>query len=240
LLERLLAAVPGVPWLRIMYAYPQHITPRLIQVMADNPRICRYIDLPLQHAHPATLQRMGRPSNVDQARQLIGRLRAIMPEIALRSSFIVGYPGETRQEFDALLDFLREVRLDRVGFFIYSAEDGTVAARLPNQVNHRVRSQRHLRAMETQQAISLARNQEWVGRTLEVLIVGEPQHRSPPRWYAGRSFRDAPEVDGLVFFEAPSTPGVTVHAGQMVQVLITMATQHDLWGELAPAPRPGQ
>ncbi|MDO9065748.1 MAG: 30S ribosomal protein S12 methylthiotransferase RimO, partial [Chloroflexota bacterium] len=138
LLEELLASVPSVPWWRIMYAYPQHITPRLIRTMAENPRVCRYLDLPLQHAHPATLQRMGRPSNVDQARELIGRLREAMPGIALRSSFIVGYPGETEAEFAALLAFLKEVRLDRAGFFTYSPEEGTVAAGLPGPVSPRV------------------------------------------------------------------------------------------------------
>ena len=201
LLEELLAAAPGVPWWRIMYAYPQHITPRLIRTMAENPRVCRYLDLPLQHAHPDTLQRMGRPSNVDQARELIGRLRQAMPGIALRSSFIVGYPGETEAEFAALLAFLQEMRLDRAGFFTYSPEEGTVAAGLPAPVPARVKRARFGRAMAVQQGVSLAINQALVGKTLDVLMEGAPADKTGPRLFAGRSYRDAPEVDGMVLVQ---------------------------------------
>lgn len=228
LLERLLAEAPDVAWFRIMYAYPQHITPRLIQAMAGSPRICRYLDLPLQHAHPAVLERMGRPSNVDNARVLIATLRAAMPEIALRSSFIVGYPGETEAEFAALLDFLREARLDRAGFFTYSPEKGTPAADLPGQAPKRTKRARYARAMEVQQAVSRARNMKWVGSTLDVLIEGAPAGDGP-RFFAGRSFRDAPEVDGLVLVRPAAGPEPTV--GEMARVIITAATEYDLWGE---------
>jgi ribosomal protein S12 methylthiotransferase len=234
LLEDLLAAVPDVPWWRILYAYPQHITPRLIRTMAENPSLCRYLDLPLQHAHPDTLRRMGRPSNVEQARELIGELREAMPGIALRSSFIVGYPGETEVEFAALLAFLKEVRLDRAGFFTYSPEDGTVAAGLPGQVPQRVKRTRFGRAMAAQQGISLARNQEWVGRTLDILIEGAPADKTGPRLFAGRSYRDAPEVDGMVLVQGDAQTGAEADlVGRIVSVRITSATEYDLWGALA-------
>jgi ribosomal protein S12 methylthiotransferase len=234
LLEDLLAAVPDVPWWRILYAYPQHITPRLIRTMAENPSLCRYLDLPLQHAHPDTLRRMGRPSNVDQARELISELREAMPGIALRSSFIVGYPGETEVEFAALLAFLKEMRLDRAGFFTYSPEDGTVAAGLPGQVPQRVKRTRFGRAMAAQQGISLARNQEWVGRTLDILIEGAPADKTGPRLFAGRSYRDAPEVDGMVLVQGDAQTGAEADlVGRIVSVRITSATEYDLWGALA-------
>lgn len=226
LVERILEAAPRLAWLRLMYCYPQHITPRLIRVMASSTQVCRYLDLPLQHAHPATLQRMGRPSNVDQARDLIARLRDAMPEIALRSSFIVGYPGETAGEFDALLRFLEEVRLDRAGFFTYSPEDGTAAAALPGQLPRRVKSARFRQAMEFQQGVSLAKNRTWVGKALDVLVEGVSQDPEP-RLVVGRSFRDAPEVDGLVLARG------VAELGSMVRVEITSASAYDLWGQLA-------
>lgn len=237
LLEQLLEAAPGVPWWRIMYAYPQHITPRLIRTMVENARVCRYLDLPLQHAHPGTLERMGRPSNVDQARGLVARLREAMPGIALRSSFIVGYPGETEAEFAALLAFLKEARLDRAGFFTYSPEEGTAAAGLPGPVPARVKRARFGRAMAVQQGISLARNQDWVGRTVDVLIEGAPADKTGPRLFAGRTYRDAPEVDGMVLVQGDRQVGAAAGleaglVGRIVPVHITSATEYDLWGEL--------
>ncbi len=231
LVEDLLREVPEVPWLRIMYAYPQHITPRLVATMAGSPRVCHYLDLPLQHAHPAVLERMGRPSNVTNARALIARLRDAMPDIALRSTFIVGFPGETEEEFQTLLDFLTEVRLDHAGFFTYSPEEGTPAATLPNPVPPRVKRARYARAMANQQKVSLARNEEWVGRTLAALVEGEPEGDGP-RFFAGRTFRDAPEVDGLVLFADPG--GKDGLPGSMVNVQITSASAYDLWGEVEP------
>jgi ribosomal protein S12 methylthiotransferase len=225
LVERILEAAPDLSWLRLMYCYPQHITPRLIRVMSASPQVCQYLDLPLQHAHPATLQRMGRPSNVDQARDLISRLRAAMPDISLRSSFIVGYPGETAEEFDALLSFLRDVRLDRAGFFTYSPEDGTTAAGLPGQVPRRLKSARYRQAMELQQQVSLAKNETWVGRTVDVLVEGVSEDHAACL-SVGRSFRDAPEVDGLVLLRGRAD------VGSIVQAEIRSASAYDLWGEL--------
>lgn len=215
---------PGLHWLRLMYTYPGHISPRLIEVMAGDRRVCHYLDLPLQHAHPAVLRRMRRPSDMDRTRRLIADLRAAMPDLALRTVFIVGYPGETEAEFQALLDFVAEVRFDRVGAFLYSPEAGTPAADLPNPVPEEVAAERYDRLLALQQQISLEINQAQVGRTLEVLVEGQGDGLT-----VGRSYRDAPEIDGLVLF-----PG-DVPVGDIVPVQITGAMEYDLVGDLALA-----
>ncbi len=219
LIEAILAAVPELPWLRLMYAYPQHVTPRLIEIMAQHPQVCHYLDIPLQHAHPETLRRMNRPHGVGGVWRLIADLRQAMPDIALRTSFIVGYPGETEEEFEALLDFVEEIAFDRVGVFTYSREEGTPAADLPGQVPDQVKEERYQRLMELQQGISLAKNQQMIGRTLDVLIEGSGESLS-----VGRSYRDAPEVDGLVLVKED------LPMGEMVPVLITGAMEYDLIG----------
>jgi ribosomal protein S12 methylthiotransferase len=219
LIEAILKAAPELPWLRLMYAYPQHITPRLIEVMAQHPQVCHYLDIPLQHAHPATLRRMNRPHDVDRVRRLIAHLRQAMPDIALRTSFIIGYPGETEEEFEALLNFAEEMAFDRVGVFTYSREEGTPAADLPDQVPDQVKEERYQRLMELQQSISLAKNQQMIGRTLDVLVEGSGDGLS-----VGRSYRDAPEVDGLVLVKEE------LPQGEIVPVLITGAMEYDLIG----------
>ena len=153
-----------------MYAYPGHVSPRLIEVMASDPRICHYLDIPLQHGHPATLRRMMRPSNVDALLETFARMRAAMPDMAFRSTFIVGYPGETEEEFAGLLDFIQAIQFDKVGVFTFSPEPGTPAFDMPNQVPEEVKEDRRARVMAAQQRISLARNQAQVGRTLDVLV----------------------------------------------------------------------
>ena len=212
---------PGLHWLRLMYAYPGHISPRLIEVMAGDPRVCHYLDLPLQHAHPDTLRRMRRPANVERTRRLVTDLRAAMPDVALRTSFIVGYPGETEREFEVLLDFVAETRFDRVGVFVYSPEEGTPAAALPNAVPEEIKAERYDRLMALQQAISLEINQGQVGRILDVLVEGQGDGLS-----VGRSYRDAPEIDGVVL-----VPG-EVSVGSVVQTRITGAMEYDLIGEV--------
>ena len=219
LLEQLVSAVPDLPWIRVMYAYPGCVTHRLVETMARHPQILPYLDIPLQHAHPSVLKRMLRPANVDWVRETIAGLRELMPDIAIRTTFIVGYPGETEAEFGALLDFLHEMQFDRVGAFTYWMEPGTPAARLPNQVPDEVRAERYNRLMELQQEISLARNLAQVGRMLEVLIEGEGDGMS-----VGRSYRDAPEVDGLVIVDE------ALSVGDMLTVRITGATAYDLVG----------
>ncbi len=208
-------------WLRLMYAYPGHISPHLIEVMAGDPRVCHYLDLPLQHAHPDTLRRMRRPASVKRVRKLIVDLRDAMPDIALRTSFIVGYPGETEPEFEALLRFVDESRFDRVGVFVYSEEEGTPAAALPHPVPEEVKADRYDRLMALQQAISLEKNQSQVGRTLDVLVEGQGDGLS-----VARSYRDAPEIDGMVLL-----PG-DLPVGEMLPVRITGAMEYDLIGEV--------
>jgi ribosomal protein S12 methylthiotransferase len=233
LLERLAEAVPsadGGPWIRVMYAYPGHVSARLARTMASLPQVCHYLDIPLQHASAAVLRRMRRPSDPDRLRQMFARLRSAMPDIALRTTFIVGYPGETEAEFEEMLDFVQEMRFDHVGAFVYSPEPGTAAARAPEQVPEAVKRRRYRRLMRVAQEVSLARNQEWVGRELTVLVESEAASdgRRPKgdEVFAGRSYRDAPEVDGLVLGPGRPPPG------SMVRVRIERALPYDLWGSL--------
>ena len=221
LIEDILATAPQMPWLRLMYAYPQHITPRLIETMASHPQVCHYLDLPLQHAHPATLRRMRRSPDVEGMRRLLRSLRQAMPDLALRTAFIAGYPGETEEEFVALLDFMAEIAFDKVGVFIYSPEEGTAAANLPSPVPRAVAEERYARAMELQRGISLACNQTQVGRTLDILVEGAEGGIT-----VGRSYRDAPEIDGYVLLSGEWP------IGQMVKARIERALEYDLHGRV--------
>jgi ribosomal protein S12 methylthiotransferase len=227
LLDELCGVLPESIWLRLMYAYPHGISERLIDTMARHSQICAYLDMPLQHAHPNTLRRMRRPPDTDRTKALIRHLRTAMPDIALRSTFIVGFPGETREEFAELVAFLEEVQLDRVGVFRYSQEPGTHAATLPDQVRERVTERRWHEVMRLQQGISLARNQRWQGRTIQVLVEGQGTSEDGAPLVVGRSFRDAPEVDGQVF-----AWGIAPE-GSFVSVRVSQALEYDLWGELA-------
>lgn len=234
LLPRLASAVPDVPWLRFLYTYPTTVTPRLIETWAKLPQVVRYLDIPLQHAHPDVLRRMRRPHDIDHTLHMLADLRAALPGLALRTTFIVGFPGETETEFETLLDFMSEARFDNVGVFTYSPEEGTSAATMPRQVPARLRKDRYRRAMLRQQGISLEKNQEWIGKTLPVLIEGlaEEQaadgkkNKNPELLLVGRSYRHAPEIDGLVFAHGKAK------VGQMVPVRITEATEYDLWGDV--------
>ncbi|MCU0490792.1 MAG: 30S ribosomal protein S12 methylthiotransferase RimO [Chloroflexaceae bacterium] len=225
LLEELCGVLPPTVWLRLMYAYPHGISERLIATMASHPQICAYLDMPLQHAHPATLRRMRRPPDTDRTKGIINDLRAAMPDFAVRSTFIVGFPGETTEEFRFLLNFLADTQLDRVGAFRYSNEPGTHAASLPDQVRPRVIERRWHELMQLQQDVSQARNRRWQGRMLEVLIEGQGQAEDGRALAVGRSFRDAPEIDGQVFVWG------ALPVGTKAQVHITRATAYDLWGE---------
>jgi ribosomal protein S12 methylthiotransferase len=225
LLQSILTAAPDLDWLRLMYAYPGRVSPRLIEVMAAEPRVCRYLDLPLQHAHPDVLRRMRRPSDVEHTRRLVQDLRAAMPDLALRTTFIVGYPGESEAEFQALLDLMSEIRFDRVGAFAYSPEDGTPAAALPGAVPEEVKAERYERLMALQQEISKQINEAQVGRTLDVLVEGRGDGLS-----VGRSYRDAPEIDGMVILTGE------MPVGSMLPVRITGAMEYDLLGEGAGEP----
>ncbi len=227
LLEELCQVLPNEVWVRLMYAYPHAISERLISTMATYPQIVKYLDLPLQHAHPATLRRMRRPPDTERTLAILADLRAAMPEIALRSTFIVGYPGETPAEFRALLEFLEQAQLDRVGAFRYSREPGTHAATLPDQLRPQLIERRWHELMRLQQGVSRARSAAWQGRVLPVLIEGHGQTNDGRPLAVGRSFRDAPEVDGQVFVWG------TPPSGSFVPVWITQTTDYDLWGEVA-------
>ncbi len=220
LLTALADAAPTVAWLRLLYAYPQHITPRLVETMATTPQVCHYLDLPLQHGHPDVLRRMRRPHNAPAVYDLVAALRQAMPDISLRSTFIVGYPGETEAEFEGLLDFLRALSCDKVGIFAYSAEEGTPAALLPDRVPPEVIAERRERAMLVQQEISLSRNRIQIGRELSILIEGVGEGLS-----VGRSYREAPEIDGLVLM-----PGEE-KVGEFVRARIVGAQEYDLVAE---------
>jgi ribosomal protein S12 methylthiotransferase len=219
LLEQLTKSVPQIDWIRIMYAYPGYVTDRLIEVMAAKPQILHYLDMPLQHAHPATLRRMKRPANMDWVYRTLEKMRTAMPDLALRTTFIVGYPGETEAEFQTLLDFVKEIRFDRVGTFLFSFEPGTASEPLGDPVPLEVKEERYDRLMALQQDISLERNQSFMGKTLDVLFEGQGDGLS-----MGRSYRDAPEIDGLVIVEGNAP------LGELLPVRITGAMAYDLSG----------
>jgi ribosomal protein S12 methylthiotransferase len=221
LLRALCSGAPELVWLRILYAYPQHVTPDLVETMASLPQVCHYLDLPLQHGHPDVLRRMNRPHNVESVYGLVARLREAMPDIALRSSFIVGFPGETEAEYEALLEFMRAIAFGKVGVFAYSAERGTPAASLPGQVPAEVITERYERAMLVQQVISLRHNQKQVGRELPILVEGTREGL-----IVGRSYREAPEIDGMVLLSGAA------QVGEFVRARIVGAKEYDLVAEL--------
>ncbi|MEA3308268.1 MAG: 30S ribosomal protein S12 methylthiotransferase RimO [Chloroflexota bacterium] len=224
LLEQLVTTLPELPWIRILYAYPGYLTPRLLAVMAAQPQILSYIDIPLQHAHPTILRRMRRPADMMEVRRTVAELRRLLPEVCLRTTFIVGFPGETAEEFETLLDFVTELQFDRVGVFKYSEEVGTPAADYPDDVPEQIKDERLAVLMLKQQAISLAKNQALVGKELPVLLEG-----TGDGFTIGRSYRDAPEVDGLVLL-----PG-ELPVNRIVPVRITEALVYDLKGVLVDA-----
>jgi ribosomal protein S12 methylthiotransferase len=214
LLERLSAAVPDVPWIRIMYAYPGHVTPQLAETMARLPNVAQYIDIPLQHAAESVLRRMKRPHNTRMVREMFDTLRAAMPEIAIRTTFIVGYPGETDAEFQELLGFVREMAFDHVGCFTFSPQSESPAAHEPGQVPEKIKKRRQRQLMEVAQQVSIIRNRRMVGREIDVLVesLSETEDGAKAGFAVGRSYRDAPEVDGLVLLEGDFAPGDFVRA----------------------------
>ncbi len=221
LLEQITRAAPRIPWIRLMYAYPGFVSDRLIEVMASNSQILPYLDIPLQHAHPETLRRMRRPANMDWVYQTIEKMRKAMPSLALRTTFIVGYPGETEVEFQTLCDFIQEIRFDHLGVFNFSFEPGTASEPLGDPIPEDVKEARRETLMRLQENISLSKNQTFVGKTLDVFVEGCQDGIS-----VGRSYRDAPEIDGMVFIENEIEPG------QIVPVQIGGALVHDLTGRL--------
>ncbi len=226
LLERLAAGLPHVPWLRVMYAYPGRISDRLLEVMARLPQICAYLDIPLQHSSPPVLERMRRPHDLSQTHRMLQRLREAIPDVALRTTFLVGFPGETEQDFQHLLSFVREARFDHVGAFMFSPQQGTVAATLPDQIPERVKRRRYRELMQLAREISLERNREWVGREMKVLVESETGDGSGGEaMFVGRTCRDAPEIDGMVFCKGKA------RAGELKRVRVVEALPYDLVAE---------
>jgi ribosomal protein S12 methylthiotransferase len=221
LLKQMTITVPDVNWIRLLYAYPGYVTDEFIELMANKKQIVHYLDLPLQHAHPAILTSMHRPANIDWVHHTLEKTRRAIPDIALRTTFIVGYPGESETEFQTLLDFIDEIRFDKLGAFKYSFEEGTPAEALGDSVPDDIKEDRLRRLMEKQQQISLERNRTFVGNKLDVLIEGSGKDIS-----IGRSYRDAPKVDGLVLVKGE-------HAtGEIVPVNINQAMVYDLAGTI--------
>lgn len=223
LLENIVQAVPRVDWIRMLYLYPGCVTDRLIEVMTRYQQIVPYLDMPLQHGHPSVLRRMRRPANIEWVYRMIEKMRTAMPDLALRTTFIVGYPGETEDEFKALLDFVMELRFDRVGVFPFSFEPGTPSEPLGDPIPPEVKEERCGRLMTLQQEISIEKNKSFIGQTMQVLIEGYGDGIS-----LGRSYRDAPEIDGMVIVNEE------VPVGEMVQVRITEALPYDLAGIVEP------
>jgi ribosomal protein S12 methylthiotransferase len=222
LLEKLVAAAPDIPWIRIMYAYPGYVSDELIETMARHSQILPYLDMPLQHGHRRTLKRMKRPANIEWVHRTIQKLRTTIPGLAIRSTFIVGYPGETEAEFQTLMEFVNDLKFDRLGAFEFSFETGTASEPLADPIPQPVKSERRRRLMELQERISLQKNLEFVGQTLDVIIEGTGDGLS-----VGRSYRDAPEIDGTVIVENE------LAVGEIAPVRITGAMAHDLTGSPA-------
>lgn len=230
LLERLVDEVPDLPWIRIMYAYPQFVTEELLDTMARLPQVCRYLDVPLQHAHPEVLRRMKRPHGAVE--DLIARIRDRVPGIALRTTFIVGFPGETEDEFDYLQRAVETMRFDRVGVFAYSREEGTLANDFDGQVPEPRKERRRRELMLLARRLSLEINEGLVGHELDVLVEGSVRGRDGRERLVARSYRDAPEVDGVVLVEGVGQPG------DMLRVRVTGATDYDLTAESTAQAQP--
>ena len=222
-LVRELAKIDGIKWIRLMYCYPEEIYGELIDCFKEEPKLLHYIDMPMQHSEDAILKRMGRRTDRASIETVIGKLREAAPDIAIRTSLIAGFPGETQEDHEALMAFLDEQELDRVGVFTYSREDGTPAATFENQIDEETAEQWRNEIMELQQEISLDKNETFVGMIMQVIIVG---YSSDDDVYVGRTYRDAPGVDGLVFVNCD----YELMSGQIVDVRINEVGPYDMIG----------
>ena len=218
-----LAKIEGIKWIRLMYCYPEEIYDELIDCFKEEPKLLHYIDMPMQHSEDAILKRMGRRTDRASIEAVIGKLREAAPDIAIRTSLIAGFPGETQEEHEALMAFLDEQELDRVGVFTYSREDGTPAATFENQIDEETAEQWRNEIMELQQEISLDNNETFVGKIMQVIIEG---YSSDDDVYVGRTYRDAPGVDGLVFVNCD----YELMSGQIVDVRINEVGPYDMIG----------
>ena len=228
-----LNAVEGIEWIRVLYAYPETLTDETIEAMASCEKVCHYIDMPIQHGNDAVLKRMGRKSSQAMIREKVAKLRNAMPDIAIRTTLIVGFPGETEEEFEDLKQFVEEMKFDRLGVFSYSQEEGTAAARMENQIDDDVKEERREIIMDIQKNIAAALCEAEVGKTVEVLIEGKlPEERI----FCGRTRRDAPDIDGLVFVNSAEE----LYSGDIITVEINEASDYDLIGDVVYGDESGE
>ncbi len=224
LLERL-CQISGLVWIRVLYCYPEELYPKLIDVMAREPKICHYLDIPIQHASDPVLKRMGRRTSRAELEQMIQMLRREIPDIVLRTTLITGFPGETQEDHETLMDFVRDMRFDRLGVFTYSAEEDTPAAVMEGQIPEEVKEARRAQLMELQQEISMEKGERRIGQKMLCMIEGAiPQEGA----YVARTYADAPDVDGYLFIKT----GEMLMSGNFVQAVVTGAMEYDLIGEL--------
>ena len=224
-LLRELAKIPGIQWIRIQYCYPEEITDELIQVIREEEKVCHYLDIPIQHASDPVLKRMGRRTNQEELRRIIGKLRKEIPDIAIRTTLISGFPGETEEDHEELMAFVDEMEFERLGVFAYSLEEDTPAAQMPDQVPQELKEERRDEIMELQQEIAFEKAESLVGRVLDVMI--EEKVADEPA-YVGRTYMDSPNVDGLIFVNAD----LQLMSGDFVRVKVTGAAEYDLIGEV--------
>ena len=220
-----LAKIPGIYWIRIQYCYPEEITDELIEVIKTEEKVCHYLDIPIQHASDRILKRMNRRSTRKQLEEMIRKLRREIPDIVLRTTLISGFPGETEEDHQTLMEFVDEMEFDRLGVFAYSAEEDTPAASFPDQIPQELKEERRDEIMELQQEIAFAHSEEMVGRILDVMIEGKVADEPA---YVGRTYMDAPNVDGLIFVDT----GEALMSGDFVRVRVTQAAEYDLIGEV--------
>ena len=220
-----LCKVSGIQWIRILYCYPEEIYPELIQTMKEEPKICHYLDLPIQHCSYKILKRMGRRTTKQELEDIVYTLRKEIPDIILRTTLITGFPGETQEDHEELLDFIDELEFDRLGVFTYSAEEDTPAALMPDQIDEEVKLDRQAELMELQQEISMEKGNEKIGTVVEVMIEGKVADENA---YVGRTYGDAPKVDGYIFVNTDTE----LMSGDFARVHVTGALEYDLIGEL--------
>ncbi len=224
-LIRRLARIPGIAWIRVLYCYPEEITDELINVIRDEPKVCHYLDVPIQHASDRILKKMGRKTDEASIRRIVGKLREEIPDIVIRTTLMTGFPGETEEDFETLYRFVDEMAFERLGVFAYSREEGTPAAEMPDQVPADVANERRDRIMALQQEISASVEEACVGNLFTVMIEG----RLPDEHVCvGRTYMDAPDVDGMIFVRTDAD----LMSGTFVKVSVTGSDQYDLTGEI--------
>lgn len=225
-LLRGLCRIKGIRWIRLLYCYPEEITAELIQTVKEEPKICHYLDIPIQHANDEILRRMGRRTTKREIIETVENLRREIPDICLRTTLITGFPGETKEQHEELMEFVDEMEFDRLGVFTYSPEEDTAAAEMPGQIPEEVKQERQADLMELQQEIAFANAEDMVGREVLAMIEGKVADENA---YVGRTYRDAPGVDGLIFVEAREE----LLSGDFARVKVTGALEYDLIGGLA-------